>query len=184
MESIMTNEIWKDVKGYEGRYAISNHGNIRSLWHEHSVGKNNRKTIRVYKEKMVAITDNGKGYKIASLSKNGKRKNHYVHRLVAESFLGEIQDGIVVNHKDFDMSNNNVSNLELCTQKDNILYSLSKGRGKRKPRKASSGEPYIYLSKRNTFIVSIDKKEKTFPNIKTAIEYRDNILRKGANNGE
>ena len=169
-------EEWKLIKGYDGRYAISNYGNVKSLWHENSVGIEEKKIKRVYKEKMLAVTDNGNGYKIVSLSKNGKRKNHYIHRLVADHFLDEISDRMVVNHKDFNTTNNNVSNLECCTQKDNIRYSLSYGRGKRKPRKTSSGESYIQVTKNNTFKVVVDRKEKVFKSIEDAKKYRDNLL--------
>lgn len=169
-------EQWKELKGYDGRYAISNHGRIKSLWHEHSVGFENREIRKVYAEKMVAITDNGKGYKIVSLSKNGKRKNFYVHRLVAEYFL-ENKDGCdIVNHKDFNTGNNASDNLEWCTQKENIDYSLSNNRGKRKFRKTSSGEHHIQVTKYGTYKVVIDRKEKYFKSLEDAVNYRDMVL--------
>lgn len=170
-------EEWKDIKGYDGRYQVSNLGRVKSIWHEQSVGIGQRRLKRIDKERMVAITDNGKGYKLVSLSKNGKRKNEYVHRLVAEYFLDKKDGANVVNHKDCNPSNNKASNLEWCSQQENIDYSVSFGRGYRKPRKTSSGENYIQTNKYGTYSVVIRRKQKQFKNLDEAIAYRDMILK-------
>lgn len=73
-------EKWKRIAGYEESYEISNFGRVKSLTFR------NGTTYRL-KEKILSPTDNGKGYLIISLSKNTKRKNFYIHRLVAEAFL-------------------------------------------------------------------------------------------------
>ena len=64
-------EIWKDIKGYEGLYQVSNFGNVKSL--ERRVNSCNGG--RNKKEKYIISTDNGNGYKIVGLSKKHKRKN-------------------------------------------------------------------------------------------------------------
>lgn len=112
-------EEWKDIKGYEGIYQISNKGRVKSL---------NRIDLRGNKvnEKIREGTIDNTGYKIISLSKNGKEKKYSIHRLVAQAFLPNPNNLPVVNHKDENKLNNNVENLEWCTQEYNVKYSLSK----------------------------------------------------------
>ncbi len=104
-------EIWKGIKDYEGIYEISNTGKIRSL----NYGM---------KGKIVELRPHltKKGYLRAKLHKNKIRKQIFVHRLVVEAFIGEIPEGMVVNHKDECKTNNNVDNLEICTNLYNINY--------------------------------------------------------------
>ena len=99
-------EIWKEIEGYAGLYEVSNCGNIRSL-------KFGRKLNPVV---------NSSGYKLISLSKEGKRKSFSVHRLVAEAFIPNYNNYPCINHKDENKTNNQVSNLEWCTQKYNCNY--------------------------------------------------------------
>lgn len=99
-------EIWKEIEGYAGLYEISNWGNIRSL-------KFGRKLNPVV---------NSSGYKLISLSKEGKGKSFSVHRLVAEAFIPNSNNYPCINHKDENKTNNHVSNLEWCTQKYNCNY--------------------------------------------------------------
>lgn len=167
-------EKWEFIKGYDGRYQISNLGRVKSIWHEKSVGIGKRHKKKIISERLVAITDNGKGYKIVSLSKNGHRKNHYVHRLVAEHFIKNENNFEEVNHKDFNTSNNNVSNLEWCSRQENMF--LCKGRFH--PRKTNTGENYIQKRNNGTFAVVIRRKEKRFRNMSDAINYRNEILMK------
>lgn len=103
-------EIWKDILGYEGLYQVSNLGNVRSLNYRRS-GK-----TKLLKQG----TDNG--YKRVELSKNGKKKKYWVHRLVAIAFISNPNNYKEVNHKDEDKSNNNVNNLEWCTREYNNNY--------------------------------------------------------------
>ena len=76
------------------------------------------------KGRMKTISDNGAGYKKITASEiGGKIKNFYIHRLVAELFIGETC-GVKtqVNHKDGDKSNNHVDNLEWVCPKENIKH--------------------------------------------------------------
>ena len=76
------------------------------------------------------------------LRKEGKRKNFYVHRLVAEAFC-ERTHGNVVNHIDYNKRNNAASNLEWCTQKENIHHSIEHYRKPKATYKTNTGEHYI-----------------------------------------
>lgn len=73
--------------------------------------------------KKVAIRDNGHGYKQVQIMRSGKRYTRYVHRLVAECFLEKPDGYDYINHKDGNKSNNSVSNLEWCTQSQNLLHA-------------------------------------------------------------
>lgn len=115
----MKKEVWKDVKGYEGLYQVSNKGNVKSL-DRLIVYKDGRKR----KFKGVKLTSNtGKhGYPYVILSKNEHNKTFKVHRLVARAFIPNPDNLPQVNHKDENRANNNVENLEWCTTKYNINY--------------------------------------------------------------
>lgn len=110
-------EVYKSIKGYEGLYEISNFGNVKSLPRSVKIGKNNR---FVEGKILKPITIFG-GY-LAVNFVNKKRKQYLIHRLVAETFYGQ-NNKLVVNHIDFDKTNNKLENLEFCTQKENIQHS-------------------------------------------------------------
>jgi hypothetical protein len=113
-------EIWKDIKGFEGYFQVSNFGRIKSL--ERKKEYSNRKTEEIIKEKFLSICDNGNGYKVVYLKMNGKKKSKYVHRLVAEAFIENPNKLKEINHKDFNKNNNNVKNLEWVDRKANITH--------------------------------------------------------------
>lgn len=101
-----------DIKGYEGQYAITSCGRVWS-----------------YKsEKFITQHDNGRGYLVVDLCKDGKRTHHYVHRLVAEAYIANHNKLPQVNHKDEDKTNNSVNNLEWCTNIYNQEYGTRKDR--------------------------------------------------------
>lgn len=103
----MANELWKAISGYEGLYEVSNLGNVRSLFR--------------YK-KVLKPWDIGTGYLMVSLSKDKSRRTFFVHRLVASAFIENPENKPQVNHLDENRANNNVSNLEWCTCKENHNY--------------------------------------------------------------
>ena len=102
----MIDKIWKPIIGYENLYKINNYGEVLSL----------------RSNKILKPNNNGIGYFIIQLCKNGKRKNYLIHRLVAEHFLDNPNNLPEVNHKDEDKSNNFVNNLEWCKHKYNMNY--------------------------------------------------------------
>tara|TARA_R110000803_G_scaffold171512_2_gene234424 strand:- start:18 stop:524 length:507 start_codon:yes stop_codon:yes gene_type:complete len=112
-------EIWKDVKNYEGRYQISNFGNVKSL---ERIVKHSRGGDKVVREKILQPGTDGGGYPQVTLHNSG-RVTIKVHRLVAESFLGHEPNGtheIVVDHIDNNPLNNNINNLQLISQRENL----------------------------------------------------------------
>ena len=114
-------EIWKDIKGYENIYQVSNHGRVKSL--------------KYNKERILKSGKCHLGYLHVVLYNNRTPKTFHVHSLVATAFLNHKPCGhkMVVNHIDFDRSNNNVENLEITTQRENTnkkhLKSTSKYTG-------------------------------------------------------
>ena len=107
-------EIWKDCKGYEGKYQVSNLGRV---W---SIGS----------QKYLKGSTDKDGYMCVYLTaKNGKTKIEKIHRLVALVFLDNPNNYPQVNHKDENKQNNCVDNLEWCDTKYNTTYSKSKASG-------------------------------------------------------
>lgn len=99
-------EIWKDIKGYEGYYEVSNFGNVRRL---NSI-------------KNLSKINNGKNYLSVSLSVNGIVKRLYIHRLVADTFIENLQKKEEVNHIDGNRENNSLINLEWVTRSENHFH--------------------------------------------------------------
>lgn len=131
------NEEWKPVKAYEGLYEVSTLGRVRSV--ERNVNLCRMGTIVNRHLKACLLKPNVMkiGYVSVRLSKNGKANLHCVHRLVAEAFIPNPNGFRYINHKDEDKKNNNVSNLEWCTQEHNsnwgtaLLKSMSKNRNRK-----------------------------------------------------
>ena len=110
------NEIWKDIKGYEGRYQVSNLGRVRSLKFKSHTRFSKADILTASKDKM--------GYMCVSLS----RKSFKIHRLVAIAFIDNPNGLRCVNHKDEDKTNNKVENLEWCSYKYNNNYGTRNAR--------------------------------------------------------
>lgn len=125
----MINEIWKQVVGYEGLYEVSNYGRVKSL----------AKTIpglfgsTIYlKEKIRKNQKYPNGYEYVGLSNNGKVKTHLVHRLVALAFIPNPDNLPEVNHKNEQITDNRVENLEWVTHKENANYGTRNQRASEK----------------------------------------------------
>jgi len=116
------NEIFKDIKGYEGLYQVSNKGNVKSL----PKGDGNGNRERLLKPEID--TRKNTQYCRVTLSKQGKVKRFLVHRLVAEAFLSNDDNKPYINHIDNNGLNNNITNLEWCTQTENMIHSSKQGR--------------------------------------------------------
>ena len=103
-------EIWKSVPGYEGLYKISSKGNLLSL--------RNNKLLHPSKEH---------GYLKTSLRKDGKQRKFSIHQLIAMAFLGHTpcKSKLVVDHINEDKSDNRVENLQIITNKENVVKSIN-----------------------------------------------------------
>ena len=117
-------EEWRDIKGFEGYYQVSNCGNIKSVDRE-ILQKHYSGCISHYilKGKIKKLQKQKNGYLIIDLNKNGKFIRKLVHRLVAENFIDNPKGYSYVNHKDNNPKNNQVDNLEWCTQSYNVKYA-------------------------------------------------------------
>ena len=102
-------EYWKEIKGYPNRF-ISSKGRIKS---------------KVRKEKYLKFTDNGLGYLYVHISHNGIPKKKYVHRLVAETFIPNIENLPEVNHINGNKSDNSIDNLEWIDSRKNSHHYFS-----------------------------------------------------------
>jgi len=124
----MIDEIWKPVKGYEGLYEVSSAGRVR-------------------REELLTFWEhNGKQpYYMVGLSRNGKVKKHLVHRLVAEAFIPNPDKLPQVNHKDGNVHNNSVENLEWISNAGNTKHAYENYLRKKHVRWVYDGEKYITL---------------------------------------
>ena len=110
---------WKDVKGFEGFYQISDYGDVKSLDRFDGIRKINGRNIK------PSLKQNG--YMQIGLRKEGKRKWFSIHRLVAIHFLDNPENKPQVNHIDCNKQNNNVKNLEWVTAQDNYRHAQVNG---------------------------------------------------------
>jgi hypothetical protein len=116
-------EVWKPIKGYEGQYAISSMGRIKSL----SRSTPNHTGIWKRPERILAQTMSDRGYYKACLYRNNKKKHFRVHSLVAEAFLPNPGNLKEVNHIDGNKLNNSISNLEYVTHSQNMKHAVKIG---------------------------------------------------------
>lgn len=107
-------ETWKDVVGYDGLYKVSNFGRVYSIPRPSTKGGIKKQTDM-------------NGYLRTILSKNHKKFNAGVHRLVAEAFIPNPDNKPTVNHIDGNKHNNNVNNLEWATNVEQLKHSFKIG---------------------------------------------------------
>lgn len=134
--------MWIDIKNYEGIYQINEYGQVKRLAvSKHSKGNRDR---------ILKYDVNNMGYLRVTLSKDNKTKRFLVHKLVYESFIGEIPENMTINHKNLVKKDNNLNNLELISQqennqlKSNIKLDKSKVLAIRKSKLSSNSLAQIY----------------------------------------
>lgn len=106
-------EQFKPIKGYEGRYEISNFGHIKFLYRNGGILKTRVNKI---------------GYERATLLKETVIGYFSVHRLVAQYFIDNPHGYDCVGHKDNNRLNNHADNLEWCTHQQNSSYMVAQRR--------------------------------------------------------
>lgn len=113
-------ETWKEIPGYVGLYEVSDLGRIRSLGRMCN-SKNNsvqKKRARILSQEITIH-----GYcRVRLYGEDGKGAHKAVHRIVAETFIRPMKNGEQVNHLNEIKTDNRLSNLEICTPKENCNY--------------------------------------------------------------
>lgn len=128
-------EIWKDIKGYEGFYQVSNLGHVRSL---DRTFVNAAGRTRYYKGKVLALK--GEPYYNVALAKQQKCLTRRIHRLVAEAFIPNPDNLPCIDHIDCNKKNNRVDNLRWCSYAENTRYASENGLIHPKPYELLSHE--------------------------------------------
>ena len=119
----MTEEIWKDIEGYEGIYQVSNLGRVKALPRTVEGHNQHGKWTRTEPAKIMAQKlQNTDRYQVSLRDADGKRTTFYVHRLVAMAFVPGYFEGATVNHKNEDHHDNRAENLEWMTKAENNAY--------------------------------------------------------------
>lgn len=117
----MSKEAWKSIIGYESIYSVSNHGRVKSIKRK----VNSPKGGRTVRERILINSPDRKGYLRVSLSRFYKRKNMFVHRLVAIAFIKNHENKPQINHKNGTHDDNRVENLEWATPSENANHAFS-----------------------------------------------------------
>jgi hypothetical protein len=132
-------EIWKDIKGFEGLYQVSNLGNVRNSKTKKQLYKNCNKT---------------NDYLFVNLGKHNKK---YIHRLVYETFKGFNNKDNIINHINSNKIDNRLSNLEECSYSYNLTYAYYNGERKLKP----VNQYTLYGTLINTYLTGKEASKKT-----------------------
>lgn len=152
----MEDEEWVPVFGYEDAYLIDKSGNIKSLTRKTRQSGNLVKQYYICRKNKISPDDFNKyhDYKRVILwnAELKKNTNHYVHRLVWESFKGKIPDGMQINHINEIKDDNRLENLGLVTPKENINYGTAHIRTVEKETYSEENAQKILNSKFNNNI--------------------------------
>lgn len=160
-------EIWKPVKGFAG-YQVSNFGRVRTY---NKVTYTAHHGARHWRNRILAQKLREDNCLQVDLWRNGNPITYYVHRLVAEAFLGEASSDMTVNHKDGNRQNNHVDNLEWLSRADNIRHGFDND---------------FYSTQKHCELTSMDGKTYYFQSLSQAskfinrsVGYISGILKKG-----
>ena len=112
MNKDYSNEQWKAIEGYEGKYEVSDYGRVKSLTRRYAGAGG-----------IMRGSNHVGGYRNVNLSEHGRARRFLIHRLVMAAFVSPCPDGLEVNHLDGDKHNNHLSNLEYVTRSENLLHA-------------------------------------------------------------
>lgn len=118
-------EVWRPVVGFEGYYAVSNYGRIKSLKREIQSGR--KYALKTFPEKIMRANINRR-YCNYDLCKNGEIKRIGAHRMVAKAFIPNVENKPQVDHIDTNPTNNCLYNLRWCTASENNLNEITRKR--------------------------------------------------------
>lgn len=156
------NEIFKDIKDYEGLYQVSNLGNVRSL---KRISIKNDGVAQQLKERILQPINDRYGYMFINLYKGGKPKVKYIHRLVGITLINNPKDKPQINHKDGNRRNNNITNLEWVSSRENNSHSFknkktsSKYTGVSYHKSNKKWDAYIKINQKLIRLRSFDNEE-------------------------
>ena len=151
----MLGENVRDVVGYEGLYAVTSDGRVYS--HSRLINTVYGAT-RLMKGRWLKPAKDGGGYFFVSLCRDGHAKQEKMHRIVAKAFIDNPENKPAINHIDSNKENNDISNLEWCTQHENMQHCSRKGRIKI-PRYQGSSHPSSKLNE--SIVLKIKRDNKT-----------------------
>ncbi len=134
----------KPVRGYEGHYVVDQFGRVFGVNRTTMVQDNGRIYEKPIAGKQMKQSVHTAGYKTVTLTKDGKSKTVFVHRIVAEAFIDNPDNLPMVNHRDEDKTNNFAENLEWCSASYNRTY----GKAVEKHAKTLRGKKHTEEHKR------------------------------------
>ena len=117
-------EEWRQVKGYEGYYEVSNLGRVKRTGNKVKRG-NHILTVPI---RIMKPLDNGKGYLRVKLTMKNKSRRVMLHRIIADAFIPNPESKPNINHINHDRKDNRIENLEWCTQSENVIHAVKAGR--------------------------------------------------------
>ena len=134
-------EVWRDIKGYEGIYQVSDLGRVKSL--EREIMRSNGRVT--YQKECILKFKIDKDYYRVGLRKEGKKSFFRINRLVAEAFIPNPENKRTVDHKNEDKLDNRLENLRWATHKEQIEYAMATGTFKVKRGEKVGGLSLIHI---------------------------------------
>lgn len=144
--------IWKSIKGFNGKYWVSDEGEVRSI--DRLVEQENRfgSYKRLIKGQKLQPKKQNRGYLMVGLSQEGKVKSCLVHQLVAQAFIPNPDNLPEINHISEDKTDNRVENLEFCDRKYNINYGTHTQRVTQKLINGKTSKSIIQFDLNGNFV--------------------------------
>lgn len=126
MEMHLPEEDWRPISGYTGIYEVSSRGRVRV---DPACVRPKSSPGRILRQRPGTFR-----YPLVGLCKDGQQRTFTVHRLVARAFVAGYREGLHVNHKDLNPTNNHHSNLEWVTPLENVRHATANGHIGRPPK--------------------------------------------------